>query len=128
MSDAAETAGRAPRRKRSLTESLGSIVLGFEVIIVFLASLVTAGLGRLSWPLALTLGLGLCVLMIVTIGLLKHHWAVWLGWAAQALFMAGGLLVGEIFIVAGLFVAMWAYCMIVGGRLDRGRSADGAVS
>ncbi|MFD1713966.1 DUF4233 domain-containing protein [Amnibacterium flavum] len=114
------TAGRAPRgrRKRSVTESLGSIVLGFEVIIVFLASLAIGGLGRLPWGLALGLGIGLCVLMIIAIGLLRYPVGVWLGWASQALFVAGGLLVGEIFIAGALFAGIWTYCMIVGGRLD----------
>ena len=112
---------RAPRskRNRSLAEKLGSIVLGFEFIVVFLAALVIGGLGRLPWPLALGLGIGLCVLMLVTAGLMRYRWGVWLGWFCQLAFMAGGLLVGEIFIVAGLFVAIWAYCMIVSGRAER---------
>jgi hypothetical protein len=118
MSEVQASGGRA-RRKRSVTESLGSIVLGFEIIIVFLAALVIAGLGRLSWPLSLGLGIGLCLLMIVTIGVLRRPWGVWLGWLSQALFVAGGLIVGEVFFVGALFVGIWTYCMIVGGRLDR---------
>ncbi|MET0590819.1 MAG: DUF4233 domain-containing protein [Naasia sp.] len=117
----AAPSGRAPRerRNRGLAEKLGSIVLGFEFVIVFLAALVVGGLGRLSWPLALGLGIGLCVLMLVTAGLLRYRWGIWLGWFCQLVFFAGGFLVGEIFVVAGLFVAMWAYCMIVSGRAQQ---------
>ncbi|BDI23158.1 DUF4233 domain-containing protein [Herbiconiux sp. L3-i23] len=117
-----------PRRRRSVTESLGSIVLGFEVIVVFLAALVVAGLGRLPWVVALPVGIGLCVLMLVTVGVLRYPSGVWLGWFCQAVFMAGGLLVGEIFIVAALFVGIWAYCIIVGGRVDRDRPPSGATA
>jgi hypothetical protein len=122
--------GPAPRmrRRRSITESLGSIVLGFEVIIVFLAALVVGGLGKLPWAVSLPLGIGLCALMLVTAGLLRYDWAVWLGWFCQAAFAAGGLLVGEIFIVAALFIGIWAYCMIVGGRVDRTPPPDGAAA
>lgn len=117
-----------PRRRRSVTESLGSIVLGFEFIIVFLAALVVAGLGRLPWAVSLPVGIGLCVLMLVTVGVLRYPWGVWLGWFCQAVFVAGGFLVGEIFIVAALFVGIWAYCIVVGSRLDRGRPPSGATA
>ena len=41
-------AGR-PRRNRTVRESLGSIVLGFEAVIVFLATLVAFGLKAAGW-------------------------------------------------------------------------------
>lgn len=105
-----------PKRNRSLAEKLGSIVLGFEFVIVFLAGLVLGGLQKLPWPVALSLGIGLSLLMLITAGLMRYPWAVWLGWFCQLAFMAGGLLEPMIFLVAGIFVAMWAYCMVVAGR------------
>jgi len=117
--------GRPPRvrRTRSTTESLGSIVIAFEVVIVFLAALVVFGLGRVPPLVAFGGGGALLLLMIVTVPLLRYPWGVWLGWAAQLIFFAAGFLVAEIFFVAALFIGIWAYCMIVGGRLDRQRSA-----
>ena len=115
-------------RRRSTVESLGSIVLSFEVIIVFLATLVTFGLGRLPAGVAFGAGGALLLLMIVTVPLLRRPWGRFVGWAAQILFIAGGFLVGEIFFVGALFVAIWAYCMIVGGRLDRARRAADAAT
>jgi hypothetical protein len=98
------------------------------VIIVFLATLVTFGLGRLPAPVAFGAGGALLLLMIITVPLLRYPWGRWIGWAAQILFLAGGLLVGEIFFVGAIFVAIWAYCMIVGGRLDRARRAAEVAS
>ncbi|AGW41570.1 hypothetical protein O159_15190 [Leifsonia xyli subsp. cynodontis DSM 46306] len=110
--------GRA-RRRRSLRESLGSIVLGFELIIVFLGALVVSGLGALPPAVALGGGAGVVALMIVAIGLLRASVGVWLGWLVQLIVIAAGFLVPAFFIVGAIFTAMWTYCMIVSARLDR---------
>ncbi|WP_233255715.1 DUF4233 domain-containing protein [Naasia lichenicola] len=115
------------RRRRSTTESLGSIVISFEVVIVFLAALVVFGLGRLPAALALGGGGALLLLMIVTVPLLRYPVGVWLGWIAQAVFFAAGFLVSEIFFVAAIFIGIWTYCMVMGGRLDRARRAAEAA-
>jgi hypothetical protein len=100
-------------------ESLGSIVLGFEVIIVFLGALVVFGLGALPAPVALGGGAALVVVMIITLGLLRHRWAFVVGWAIQVIVILSGFLVGMLFVVGAIFLALWAYCMIQGSRIDR---------
>lgn len=119
----AAASGRV-RRRRSLRESLGSIVLGFELIIVFLGALVVFGLGALPAGLALGGGAAVVVLMIVAIGLLRYPVGAWLGWLVQLLVVAAGFLVPAFFIVGAIFTAMWTYCMIAAARLDRPRTAD----
>jgi hypothetical protein len=114
----AQAVGR-PARTRSARHSLGSIVLGFELIIVFLGALVIFGLGALPAPLALGGGAALVLAMGATIGLLRYRWAFILGWILQAIVIAAGVLVPAFFIVGAIFTAMWAYCMVVGARLDR---------
>ncbi|BDZ53023.1 DUF4233 domain-containing protein [Agromyces marinus] len=118
------------RRPRSTRESLGSIVLTFEIIVVFLAALVIWGLSRedgtvFGLPTWAPLAAGGVVILalIVTIPLLRFEWAFVLGWAVQVLLLASGLLNPAMFVVAALFGGMWAYCMIVGGRIDRDRAA-----
>jgi hypothetical protein len=100
-------------------ETLGSIVLGFELVIVFLGALVLFGLKTLPAPVALGGGAALIVLMIVAVALLRYPAGIILGWAVQLIVIAAGLLVPAFFIVGAIFTAMWTYCMIVGGRLDR---------
>lgn len=122
-----------PGGPRSVRRTLASIVLAFEVVVVFLAALVIWGLSREEggllglpeWaPLA---GGGVVILgLVLTMGMLRHEWAFGLGWALQAVIFASGLLNPAMFVVGALFGGMWAYCMIAGGRIDRDRAASAA--
>jgi membrane protein YdbS with pleckstrin-like domain len=107
----------APRS--SVRRSLASIVLGFELIVVFLATLVIFGLSDL--PAWVTLGGGalLCAIMVVVLGLLRYNWAYAIGWVIQVIIVATGFLNPAMFFVGALFAGMWAYCMITGSRIDR---------
>nr|WP_281363874.1 DUF4233 domain-containing protein [Leifsonia soli] len=107
---------------------LGSIVLGFELLVVFLGALVLFGLGSLPAAVALGGGAALIVLMIVAIGLLRNTVGVVLGWIVQVVIVAAGLLVPAFFIVGAIFTAMWAYCMIAAARIDRNNRAASAAA
>jgi hypothetical protein len=131
--DADAVPAPVPGGSRSVRRTLASIVLAFEVVVVFLAALVIWGLSREEggvlglpeWaPLA---GGGLVILgLVVTMGMVRREWAYGLGWALQAVIFASGLLNPAMFVVGALFGGMWAYCMIVGGRIDRDRAASAA--
>jgi hypothetical protein len=115
-------AAARPRRQRGAAESLGSIVLGFESIIVFLAGLVVFGLNVLppgipSWW-GIVAGALLAVLMLLTAGLLRYRWGLWLGWSLQAVLGLGALLVPAILLVFLIFGGLWAYATIKGAQLD----------
>lgn len=103
----------------TVRRTLASIVLGFELIVVFLGTLVINGLSDL--PAWVTLGGGalLCLIMVATLGLLRFEWAFGVGWAIQVVVIASGFLTPAMFFVGALFAGMWIYCMIVGGRIDR---------
>ncbi|MEA9986861.1 MULTISPECIES: DUF4233 domain-containing protein [Subtercola] len=107
------------RRQRTVRESLASIVLGFESVIMFLATLAIFGLKALPWPVALGGGAALCVLLLATIPLLNRPLGIALGWALQIIILASALLVPLMLIVALLFGGMWVFCMIRGSRIDR---------
>ena len=120
--------GPAPRCVR---QSLASIVLGFETIVVFLAALVIWGLaptenGSLGLPpwVALAAGGVLILGLIATIGLLRYPWAFTLGWVLQVLILAAGLLNPAMYFVGVLFGGLWWDCMVVGARIDRDRTAQ----
>ncbi|NUU06630.1 DUF4233 domain-containing protein [Leifsonia sp. C5G2] len=125
--DAAPARAGRPRRQRSLRESLGSIVLGFELLVVFLGALVLFGLHSLPAAVALGGGAALIVLMVVAIALLRNTIGVVLGWIVQLVLVAAGLLVPAFFIVGAIFTAMWAYCMIAAARIDRNNQAARAA-
>ncbi|WP_253258902.1 DUF4233 domain-containing protein [Subtercola boreus] len=113
--------GRAPRarRQRSVRESICSIVLGFESVIMFLATLAVFGLKALPWPVALGGGAALCVLLLATIPLLNRPFGIALGWLLQLIILASAILVPLMLIVAVLFGGMWVFAVVRGGMIDR---------
>ncbi|MDF2443708.1 MAG: hypothetical protein JWR01_1911 [Subtercola sp.] len=113
--------GRAPRvrRQRSVRESICSIVLGFESVIMFLATLAVFGLKALPWPVALGGGAALCVLLLATIPLLGRPFGIALGWVLQLIILASAILVPLMLIVAVLFGGMWVFAVVRGGMIDR---------
>ena len=117
------------RRARGAEESLASVVLGFETIIVFLGGLVIYGLdalpGLAPWW-GIVAGSGLAVLMIATTLVLRHRWGIALGWFWQLLVILGGFLVPALAVVGLIFGAMYAYATIKGGALDRQSAARAA--
>ncbi|RWR16274.1 DUF4233 domain-containing protein [Microbacterium enclense] len=114
---------RRPRRARGALESLGAVVLGFESIIVFLGGLVVYGLRALPWGIepwwGIVGGVVMAVAMVATSGLLRHRWAIVVGWVLQVILALGGILVPALAVVALIFGGMWAYATIKGAALDR---------
>ena len=121
MTDVAAPAPR-PRRARGAAESLGSIVLAFESIIVFLGGLAIFGLKALPESIpqwwGIVAGAVLAVLMILTGRVLRYRWGIILGWVLQVIVALGGFLVPGLFLVAIIFGGMWAYATIKGASLD----------
>ncbi|MGW4930616.1 DUF4233 domain-containing protein [Agromyces sp. NPDC004153] len=116
---------------RSVQRTLASIVLAFEIIVVFLAALVIWGLaptenGTFDLPPWIALAAGGVVILglVATIGLLRFRWGYGVGWAIQGLILAAGLLNPAMFFVGAIFGGLWAYCMVVGARIDRERTAS----
>ena len=112
-----------PRRRRGAVEALGSVILGFESIVVFLAGLTIYGLDALPYGIApwwgIVAGSVFAVFLIVLSGLLRYRAAVFLGWAAQVILALGGFLVPAILFVALLFGGLWWFAMVKGAALDR---------
>lgn len=115
--------GTARPRRRGAAESLGQIVLVFESIIVFLAGLVVFGLKALPAGIpdwwGIVGGAVVAVLMLLVGGLLRHRWALVLGWVPQIVVALAAFLVPAILVVAVVFGGMWAYATIKGASLDR---------
>jgi len=120
------------RRQRGARESLASIVLGFESIIVFLGGLVLYGLKALPAGIepwwGIVIGAGLAVALIATSGFVRYDWGIALGWFWQVLIIAGGLLEPALVVVGVIFGAMYAYATIKGGALDRRNAARAATN
>jgi hypothetical protein len=120
--------GIRPPAARSAQRSLGQIVLGFEFVVVLLGALVIFGLRVVPAWVALTGGAVVALAMLVTIPLMRYRWGFALGWVLQVVVVAAGFLITMMFIVGGIFTAMWTYCMITGAKLDRAAAERTAVT
>lgn len=110
----------AARGKRSVKRSLAAIVLGFELIVVFLGGMTVYGLGVLEpRELGIYGALALCALMIVALACLRSRVGIWLGWVAHGAMFLAMIVLPAFGVVAVIFTALWVYCMITGARLDR---------
>lgn len=114
---------RRPRRERSLTESLLSIMLVLEACVLFFVILNVAGEGVLPVGVAWGGGLGAIVLMALVARTLQYRWGVVLGCLIQVGLVLCGLLVVLMYVVAGIFVALWIFCLWKGITVDRRNAA-----
>ena len=122
MTDHASGAA-APRRYRPLPEKVGSVVLGFESIVVFLAGLVIYGLGALDGRLpdwwGIVAGAVMFVVTLAASGTLRWAWGRILGWAIQLVVALGAFFVPSILLITIVFGALYAYAMIGGSKIER---------
>lgn len=107
------------RRERSASESLLSIALLLEAVLMFFVTLVVFGLKVLPPGLAFGGGAALFVLLLIDGRLVRWPAGVWLGWVLQVALIAVGILVPLMYFVGALFLAIWIYCFVTGRRLDR---------
>ena len=114
----------APRQRRARTasESLLSIVLGLEAILVFFVMLTAFGMKALPPAAAFGGGLALIVALVLVAGVVRYRWGVWLGWALQVVLVATGILLPAMWVIGLGFAAIWIYCFVKGRQLDRAKA------
>lgn len=105
-------------RTRSVRQSLASITLGFESIVMFLAALVTFGLKATTPLIALGGGAAVCLALVASVAALRTRYGYVFGWVLQFVIVATGVFVPIMFLIGAAFVALWTYCMVTGARLD----------
>ena len=110
------------KRDRSATESLLSIALALEAILVFFVTLTAFGLKALPAPAAFGGGIALIVLLVLAARLVRYPWGVGLGWVLQAVLVATGILLPIMYFIGLGFAAIWVFCFVKGGQLDRARA------
>lgn len=111
------------RRQRGIRESVGSIVLGFELIVLFLGTLVAWGLHAAPAGIVIGGGAALIVLAIVAILTLRFRVGTWIGFAVQILAVLSGIWVHMMFIVGAIFLAIWIYAMYSAEKAERMKAA-----
>ena len=111
-------------RNRSTKATLGSLVMVFQSVVVFFATLVGFGLQVYPDPAVIWgVGLGLSVLLMVFPAVLGKPSTYVLGWILQAVVLSLGVWVPLMYLLGAIFLAMWAWGMIAGGTIDKARAA-----
>jgi hypothetical protein len=106
------------RRQRTLTESLLSIVLGLEAVLVFFIALTVFGLHALPPLEAFGGGALLALLLALGTRVVRYSWGVWFGWFLQLVLVATGVVLPALYIAAAFFVAMWIFCFVRARQVD----------
>ncbi len=122
---AMRVSGAARSAPHKTQRALASIVLGFELFVVFLIGLTIYGLELLD-PKVLGIwgGLGVCALIVIALGMMRiGRLGIVLGWIVQAIVLLSSFVLPMILIIGAIFAALWVYCMIRGARIDREREA-----
>jgi hypothetical protein len=104
---------------------LCSAILLLQAIVVGLSSAVLTTVEGVDKALALSLGLGLAAACLLVAGLLRHPWAIALGWAVQVGTLGLGLLTTAMFALGAIFLALWITAVRLGRLIDRDRAAAG---
>lgn len=113
---------RRPRRERTVTESLLSIVLVLEAFLLFFATLTAFGL-RVPEPelpawTALPIGGAFIAVLVIASGLMRFSWGVWVGWALQLTIIATGFVLPTMFLVGVGFAALWIFCFVKARQIE----------
>jgi hypothetical protein len=111
-------------RNRSTKATLGSLVMVFESVVVFFATLVGFGLQVYPDPAVIWgVGLGISVILMIFPLFLGKPGSYLLGWVLQLLVLSLGLWVPLMYLLGAVFLGMWAWGMIAGGTIDKARAA-----
>ncbi len=97
-------------------------MLSLEAIILALAVPVMIAVEDVSTPLALSLGLGLAALCLLTAGALRRREAYVVGHLIQVGAICLGFLVPAMFFVGAMFSALWFGAYFLGRRIEADRA------
>ncbi len=109
-------------RERSPRRGMCAATLSLEAITLGLTTPVMISVADVSAPVALTVGLGLAVLCLLTAGALRSEWAYGLGWLIQVAAISLGFVIGLMFFLGGIFALLWATAYLLGKKIERERA------
>jgi hypothetical protein len=106
-----------------VSESLLSIVLGLEAVLMFFVMLTAFGVKVLPPAIAFGGGIALIVALLFAGRLLRYSWGVWVGWLLQAALIALGIVLPVMYVIGIGFTGIWVYCFVKGRQIDISKRA-----
>lgn len=104
-----------------MTETLLSIVLVLEGLVLFFATLAVNGLSGIPDGVVLGVGFGLIVLFIAVSLVQRFGWGVVLGGVLQVVLIATGVAHGFMFVIGAVFAGLWVWCLVRARRIEESR-------
>jgi hypothetical protein len=95
----------------------------FEALIVIMAIPVAISLGDVDPAIAGIGGTALALACLITVGLLRRSWGYTVGWVLQGVLILSGFVVTAMFVLGGLFAALWVVGLRVGRRGEELRAS-----
>jgi hypothetical protein len=97
--------------------AIGAVTLGLEVMVIFFAVIAVYGLGHTLPAVSGGLLLGLAALLMLAPLALRWSWGPYAALATQGLVIAGGAIVAPLYVLGGLFAALWIGYLRMASRL-----------
>lgn len=105
--------------RKSPRRGMCAAVLGLEAVVLGLTTPVLITVTDVSVPLALGVGLGLCVLAILTAGMLRKEWGYVVGGAIQVAAVLLGFWITTMLVLGGIFAVLWFGADALGRKIER---------
>ena len=107
---------KSPRR------AMAAAVLSLEAITVGLSTPVMISVEGVDKTAALWAGLGLAVACVVLAGMLRRPWAYVAGHVLQVVAVGLGFFVPTMFVLGGIFAALWFLAIWLANKIERERA------
>lgn len=109
------------RKSTSTQRLLASMLLAFESLVIFFATLVAFGLKVADPALVFLVGGSFVLIMILMPAILGSKVSYYFGWAVQVAVTLTGIWVPLMWLVGAIFICLWAWAMIAGSTIDKAR-------
>lgn len=107
---------------RDPKRAMAAAILALQAVVLGLTTPVMIAVEDVSTPVAMLIGLGMCVLCILTAGTLGRRWGYAVGWAIQVVSIALGFVVITMLALGVIFASLWAGAIFLGDKIIRERA------
>ena len=104
----------------SLRRILCASVLIAEAFVIVFGSLAALALAQAPRAAVVAVGLAGAVGCLIVAGLLRYRWAYAVGSLLQVGLVSSGVVVPAMFVLGGLFAALWVSAFVLAHRAERG--------
>jgi ABC-type Fe3+-siderophore transport system permease subunit len=123
-----ETDATAPHNtERSPRRGMCAAVLCLEAITIGLTVPVMITIADVAAGTALLVGLGLAVACLLLAGMLRAPWAYTAGYVIQVAAIGLGFVIPLMFLLGGIFAALWVAADHLGRKIEREKAAAWAA-